>query len=254
MDLPAFVPKDLRQLARFVPARGWDAIAWRPLLASLRDVSVSYATGRGVSALREACASEVPGLRFTHHVPRPRRLEALTDPVRRRRAGDELLRLYFAQWRVDEGLFLDLRAGQLGLDDDDRLLFAPNGLWIRLRPEFRQGMIDLYRSFYTDDGEAFRAALRRMGLAAPGMAPEAEAQLEAKLRAHFGLDQSAQRFSIDRFQASFDDLFAFFVDHGYTLHIDFVFVGFYLITLYLTLDELGEAHDVRAICREVLAS
>ena len=253
MDLPAFVPRDLRQLARFVPARGWDAIAWKPLLGSLRDLSVRYATGRGVPALRAACAPQVPDLRFTHFVPRPRRLDALTDAARRRRAGDELLRLYFAQWRVDEGLFLDLRAQQLGLDDEGHLLFAPNGLWIRLRPEFRLGMVDLYRSFYTDDAEAFRAALRRMGLAAPGLAPAAEQALEDKLRAHFGLEQDAQRFSIDRFKASFDDLFAFFVDHDYTLHSDFVFVGFYLITLYLTLDELGEAHDVRGICSEVLA-
>lgn len=254
MELPAFVPKDLRQLARFVPAQGWDAIAWRPLLGSLRDLSLRYATGRGAAELRAACSREVPELRFTHFVPRPRRLDALAEPERRRRAGDELLRLYFAQWRVDEGLFLDLRARQLGLDDAGRLMFAPNGLWIRLRPEFRLGMIDLYRSFYTDDAEAFRAALRRMGLVAPGMAADAEQALEDKLRAHFGLDQSAQRFSIDRFEASFDDLFAFFVEQGYTLHSDFVFVGFYLITLYLTLDELGEAHDTRAICRAVLAA
>lgn len=252
MNIPAFVPHDLRQLLRFVPSRGWDAIAWRPLLGSLRDLSVRYVTGEGVPALRRACEPVVPGVRLVPFVRRSRRLVAVEASEARRRAGDDLLRLYFGQWRVDEGLFIDLRAAHLGLDDDGALQFAPNGLWIRLRPEFRAGMIDLYRSFYRDDGDAFRQALRRMGLVAPGLSAPAEAALEGKLRDHFGLDQTAQRFSIDRFKASFDDLFEFFVAHDYTLHSDFVFVGFYLITLYLTLEGLGQAHDVRGICREML--
>lgn len=252
MKIPAFVPRDLRELLRFVPTRGWDALEWRPLLSTLRSLSLRYATNQGVPELRRACAAAAPGVRFVHLVPRSRRLEGLADPAARRRAGDELLRLYFAQWRVEEGLFVDLRPVHLGLGTDGTLEFAPNGLWVRLRPEFRAGMVDLYRSFYRDDAEAFRAALRRMGLSSPDLAPEAEAALEEKLRAHFGLDQTAQRFSIDRFRASFDDLFAFFVDHGYRLHSDFVFVGFCLITLYLALEAGGQEHDVRTICREVL--
>ena len=51
---------------------------------------------------------------------------------------------------------------------------------------------------------------------------------------------------------SFDELFAFFVSHQYKLHSDFVFVGFYLITLYLTLEQLGQSHNVRKICADVL--
>ena len=69
---------------------------------------------------------------------------------------------------------------------------------------------------------------------------------------NFGISQSRQRFAIDSFKASFDELFDFFLAHDYTLHSDFVWVGFYLITLYLTLEEGGQAHDVRAICEEVL--
>jgi hypothetical protein len=47
-------------------------------------------------------------------------------------------------------------------------------------------------------------------------------------------------------------LFAFFIEQDYNLHSDFVFVGFYLITLYLTLEQLGQSHNVRKICADVL--
>ncbi len=51
MELPGFLPEELRQLARFVPARGWDAVEWRPMLASLRSVSWRFVSGTGVRAL-----------------------------------------------------------------------------------------------------------------------------------------------------------------------------------------------------------
>jgi hypothetical protein len=113
-------------------------------------------------------------------------------------------------------------------------------------------MVALYRSFYSDDDGAFDAALRQMGMLRPGLGKRAERELKALLQAHFGIDQRAQRFSIDRFKASFDELFEFFIEHDYKLGSDFVFVGFYLITLYLTLEQGGQAHDVRRICSEVL--
>jgi predicted unusual protein kinase regulating ubiquinone biosynthesis (AarF/ABC1/UbiB family) len=170
---------------------------------------------------------------------------------RLRRSGDDILRLYFAQWLVSPGIFIDLRLARFGVDDAG-LLYTPNGLWIQLRPEFREGMIALYRSFYSSDDEAFDKALRQMGMLRGDLSPAAEQELKALLFQHFGIDQRSQRFSIDEFKASFDELFAFFVSHDYKLHSDFVFVGFYLITLYLTLEQLGQSHNVRKICAEVL--
>ncbi|MEE4660257.1 MAG: hypothetical protein V2J89_07305, partial [Halieaceae bacterium] len=170
----------------------------------------------------------------------------------RQRAGDQLLALYFTQWRVDAGLFLDLRPRFLGLDPDGVLRFAPNGLWIRLRPSFREGMLSLYGSFYSDDAGQFDAALRRMGMLHEGLSTAQATELKALLRNHFGLDQSAQSFSIDAFKASFDELFAFFVQHDYKLHSDFVFAGFCLITLYISLENCGQRHNVRQICSRSL--
>ena len=177
-------------------------------------------------------------------------LTDISDNHALRRYGNGVLHLYFSQWLVDEGLFIDLRSARFGVSND-RLEFSPNGLWIRLRPEFRLGMLALYRSFYMADDVAFETALQQMGMLQPGMPPETRSELKTLLYNHFGIDQREQRFSIDAFKSSFDKLFAFFTDHNYKLHSDFVFVGFYLITLYLTLEQCGQSHDVHKICSAV---
>lgn len=251
MQLPGFIPEELRQLARFVPLRGWDAIEWKPLLGSMRSVSWRYVTGRGVSQLRRATEDTFADVVLADDLDDTVPLAEVSDAKHVQEFGDDILRLYFAQWLVEDGLFLDLRPNRFGVGDGD-LVYAPNGLWIKLRPEFREGILALYRSFYSTDEAAFADALRQMGMLRPGLSQASESELKELLHAHFGIDQSAQRFSIDTFKASFDDLFEFFIDNEYKLHSDFVWVGFYLITLYLTLEHGGQAHNVREICSEIL--
>jgi len=251
MRLPGFIPEELRQLARFVPTTGWDAIEWRPMLSAMRQVSWQFMTGRGVRKLRGATAETVSAVTLTDDLYEAEPLQGVEDADRLQALGDDILHLYFGQWLVDDGLFLDLRPARFGVRGDE-LLYEPNGLWIRLRSEFREGMVALYRSFYSDDDSAFENALRQMGMLKPGLSQSAESELKELLHAHFGVDQSAQVFRIDDFKASFDELFAFFIANDYKLHSDFVFVGFYLITLYLTLEQGGQPHDTRRICSDVM--
>ncbi len=251
MRLPGFIPEELRQLARFVPLRGWDAIEWKPLLGSMRTVSWRYVTGHGIRALRRSSEDAFSHLVLADDLDAAETLADIRSHKRLRQIGDDILRLYFAQWLTEDGLFLDLRSSRFGVQEG-RLLYAPNGLWIKLRPDFRDGILSLYRSFYSTDDSAFEAALRQMGMLRAGLSATAERELKNLLHAHFGIDQRAQRFSIDKFKNSFDDLFAFFIANDYKLHSDFVWVGFYLITLYLTLEQGGQAHNVRQICSETL--
>lgn len=251
MRMPGFVPEDLRQLARFVPLRGWDAVEWKPLMRSLQQISFRFVTGRGIKRLANHTTATTPGIQIVSSIERDAAIDEVDAPSALQRVGDELLKLYFAQFLVDEGLFLDLRSSRLGLAEET-LQFAPNGLWIQLRSEFREGMLALYRSFYGADDQAFEDALRQMGMLPEELSEEAASELKELLYVHFGVQQDAQHFSIDNFKQSFDQLFEFFTRHDYKLHSDFVFVGFYLITLYLTLEKCGQAYDVRGICAEVL--
>jgi predicted unusual protein kinase regulating ubiquinone biosynthesis (AarF/ABC1/UbiB family) len=251
VKLPGFLPQELRQLARFVPLRGWDAVEWKPLLGSMRSVSWRFVTGNGVKALRKASQDVISDVTLVDSLDGLEPLSEVSETSRLQLFGDNILSLYFSQWLVEDGLFLDLRPAHFGVHED-QLMFCPNGLWIQLRPDFRDGMLALYRSFYSDDDDAFDAALRQMGMIRAGMSRSSESELKDLLENHFGVDQSAQHFSIDVFKASFDDLFAFFLENNFKLHSDFVWVGFYLITLYLNLEQGGQEHDVHTICSDVL--
>lgn len=240
------LPNDLKQLLSFVPTRGWDAIEWRPLLRELRRISWQLASQRGVDRLARSLGETSDAVRLGRA---DSSLDLQSLPARRRKAaGDAILRLYFAQWRNPRGLFLDLRPARFSADEE-ALYFQPSGLWTQLEDDFRLGMIDLYRGFYSDDADLLDEALWRMGFLREDLSTAEADELRGLLQAHFGADQKAQRFAIDDFRASFDDLFNFFIEHDYRLRADFVMVGFYLITLYLVLEQLGQPHDVRRICQ-----
>jgi hypothetical protein len=114
-------------------------------------------------------------------------------------------------------------------------------------------MVNLYSAFYGSDETALDQALEQLGMLRNDLPESARQELKDLLRAHFGnAAEGRQQFAIEPFKASFDELFDFFLRHGYRLHADFVVVGFYLITLYLTLEQTGQSHDVRGICMAAL--
>lgn len=53
-------------------------------------------------------------------------------------------------------------------------------------------------------------------------------------------------FKINHFMRSFDSLFLFLRREKITLSEDFLFLGVMLLTLYLHLESLGGAYDVKA--------
>ena len=245
MKLP-LLPDDLAQLIAFVPARGWDALEWRPLLRELRRISVQLATRRGVRGLAERTTALTDAVTLSDATRDASALEQLNSR-QRRAAGDAILRFYFAQWRNPGGLFLDLRPARFRWQRG-RLHFSPSGLYAQLDEGFRAAMIDLYQGFYLPDEKRLDSALFRLGFLHDGLGPADADTLRGLLRVHFGTSTSAQRFSVEEFKASFDALFDFFIAHDYRLPTDFVLVGFYLITLYISLDSLGARHDVRRLC------
>jgi len=241
-----FLPEELRQLLVFVPTHGWHAIDWRPLLRELRRISVRLATQRGVRKLAGQAGGLVDGVELRAALPDGGGIADLSARERKG-TGDLLLRFYFAQWRNPHGLFLDLRPSRLAWQDG-RLTIGPNGLYAELPDDFREGMRDLYLGFYRPDEELLDDALHRLGFLHDGLGAEAAGALKRLLRQHFGAASQDQHFSIDEFRESFNALFDFFVAENYRLPPSFVLVGFYLITLYISLEMLDARHDVRTLC------
>lgn len=247
--LQALLPRDLRELVAFVPTRGWDAIEWRPLLDQLRRISWQLASRKGVNKL----AASVSGLTDAMIIDGRSGpgLESL-DATERKAAGDRILRFYFAQFSNPRGQFLDFRDSRF-VATDGAIAFRPSGLYATLADDFRVGMLDLYRGFYAPDEELLDDALYRMGFLNDELSDGEADELRGLLQRHFGADQRAQAFSIEVFRESFNALFDFFIDKGYSLRSDFVLVGFYLITLYLVLEFLGQEHDVKALWEQEMA-
>ena len=241
-----FLPEDLRQLLAFVPTHGWHAIDWRPLLRELTTISAQLATQRGVADLAEHCSGLTSGVFIDATIEEGDTLDTLSERERKA-AGDALLRLYFAQWRSEKGFFLDLRPARLRWRNGE-LVLKPSGLYTQLDDGFRRGMIDLYRGFYRPDDALLESAMKDLGFLHSDVGKEERRQLTTLLREHFGSASTRQSFSIETFRASFNTLFEFFVDHNYHLAPAFVLVGFYLITLYLSLESLGQEHNVKALC------
>ncbi|EAQ97590.1 hypothetical protein [Congregibacter litoralis] len=241
------LPRDLRQLLGFVPGHGWDAIEWRPLLKQMRRMAWQVTSGAGVSLLVRSIPP-IPGLQIKKASGVA--LSELTK-AQRKATGDTILYFYFRQFLNPQGMFLDLRYSRF-VKNRAQLHFLPNGLHAQLDSKFRLGMIDLYRGFYSPDPELLDRALYDMGFLRKDLGPEETEELRGLLQAHFGSQQRSQRFSIEVFKESFNALFDFFIEHDYQLRSDFVMVGLYLITLYLVLEDLGQSHDVKAICERAL--
>lgn len=237
------IPKDIAELLAFVPTRGWTAIEWRSLLGQLRQISWQLSSGKGVRNLAVS-ANALSDAVLVQASPESN-LSAL-GKRQKQSSGDAILRFYFAQFKNREGLFLDFREQRFTVKDGI-VRFRPNGLHVKLDEDFRLGMLDLYRGFYQPDAALLDQALHRMGLLHDGLESGKVKALKKLLEQHFGSQQRSQAFTLSTFRQSFNALFDFFIDNDYSLRSDFVLVGFYLITLYLVLESLGQAHDVKAL-------
>lgn len=167
----------------------------------------------------------------------------------KRKAGEAVLKLYFSQLRNEDGLCLDLRPKHF--DCKDNLRFSPNNVWFHFNSSFRLALIDLYRGFYHERDDLFDSALSKIGLTR-GLEADQKERLNDLFRTHFGPgDQHEVVFDLEHFKDSFYELFKFFVDHEVELDKDFMFLGTYLVSLYMNLEKLSIPLDVRNVFLEV---
>jgi hypothetical protein len=168
----------------------------------------------------------------------------------RKAYGEAILSLYFAQLNNPEGLCLDLRSKHFMLEND-QLLWSPNSSWYQWDEEFRVGVNKIYQGYYFSDNELFLNGLSHLGLT-DGLNKEKTQKLQELFFAHFGPGEQDQvKFEVNKFSDSFYELFRFFIDNQMKLHTDFMFLGIYLVTLYLNLQQLDVALNVRKSFMEV---
>jgi hypothetical protein len=208
--------------------------AARGLIASSRDAAGMRAAARAIADRLDARGIPIRlDLEGAGDTATPARRSSLDARVAR---GQLILRLYFEQLLGAEVSLLDLRGARFTMRRDT-WVWSPARGFARWDPAFLDAIRQMYRGFYADDDDAFRAALAALRL-------DAAADLFLD---HFGAgDQTAVRFEMAHFTKSFHAVFVRCRERGIRLHPNFVPLGVFLAALYEHLEGLDVPLDVRA--------
>lgn len=244
MSIMQFLPSLVRELLKHVPKLGFEVTDWEGVR---RDAPIM--------AARLLSQSGVPGLKKTQGAVfssflsfDPPSASVLSDP---QEFGDLLLRYYFSQLEIDDGVFLDLRPEHFS-QSPGKLHFRPNGFWYRFTPGFRNALLELYDGFYFDREDLFEKGLRGTGLLADSWSHEDRERMKSLFRSHFGSARDLpMRFNLEDFQKTFLSVFEFLMEKKVSLSSEFMLFGAYLVTLYLALQKAGGNHEVGRIYREL---
>ena len=165
--------------------------------------------------------------------------------------GEDILKIYFAQIYSPHGLALDLRIHHMESSNEGNV-FHPTTLWTKVDPAFQLGLIHMYRGFYLQDDSQLELGLVETGLLKPYWENETKEELKQLLKSHFGnsLEQD-MIFRLDHFNASFLKLARFLIANKVKISHDFMYLGIYLVSLYIGLETIKTPLPVSRIFKEI---
>jgi hypothetical protein len=233
-------PKVIAEIIGNIPTIAFKTVSWTEFLGASSKTVKRYAKGDVDPKLYSELSKLLPN-----------QIELIsnlrTEPMSLVTAKN-VLRIYFLQFKNPQGLFLDLRASHFQ-EVGETTHWKPNALYHQLQENFRLGILKLYQGFYTDDLDLFYQAMDEIGLT-KGLNQSKKEELKNLFYSHFG-DSEHTTFKISSFNESFFKIFEFFMQHKIKLQTDFIFLGAYLVTLYMHLERYDEAINVKEIYHEV---
>jgi hypothetical protein len=150
--------------------------------------------------------------------------------------GEHLLRFFFFQIYSHDTLFLDLRAERFtNSENGHEIVFRPLPLWVKWRPDFVQGIRQLYDGFYRGDATLYKQAACDLGIVAA---------CDVFDKAFGGEKKHASTYAIAEFRTTFHEVFLRCRHAKVAFHPDFITLGIALATLYDHLETLGGSYDV----------
>lgn len=234
-----WIPADYRDLLDFISPAAFKVIEWKSAISDLSSLSSGALFG---SSEKEKLIENVQPLFPESVIIGSGKGNDEFDP---QFLGQRILEIYFGQFRSEKGLFLDLRLSNFS-KDKEKYHFTPSNLIYTFSENFRNGMLLTYDGFYLEDDSSLRKGMEMTGLLPKDADEDLFKETRDLLFAHFDTaDEQPIRFDIAKFRSSFHDLFMHLKKHDLTLPADFLFLGFYLVTLYLALENLGEEYPVK---------
>jgi len=230
-------PGFLKEILPYISPRVFDLMDIPTVALNMGKLSVQYMFSQGVEKAKGDLDGFLPekiGFESTK--------EGSVDPKEK---GEALLELYFTQVLLGKTIFLDLRPGRF--KEGDFLEWSPNGLHCRFNKNFHRGLSNMYIGFYQDKTELYEKGLGQIGLISSQDSEGDRNEMMKIFNEHFGDgNQESVSFEMEHFVSSFHQIFDRIFHQNKKLSEDFVYLGIYLVTLYLNLEKNGEALNVRA--------
>ncbi len=231
-------PGFLKDILPYISPRVFDLIDIPTVVLNMGKISYQYMFSKGIERGKSGLEKFLPSVISFSAID--------GDALSTKEKGEAILELYFLQVLVGKKIFLDLRPGRFR-EEAGGLIWSPNGLHCDLKNDFQTGLVNLYSGFYQNNQDSYEKGLAQIGLISEGDTQEERAEMMRIFNDHFGDgDQEAVKFEMKHFVDSFHQIFDRIFHQHKKLSEDFVYLGIYLVTLYLHLEKNGEALNVRA--------
>ena len=246
----SFLPRGFRSLLDYISPAAFEVIDWTAALKKTGRISKEIVFETSVERVKAEFRNHLPaGIQFADKDLSDVVYENHLNQTSKKEFGQKLLVLYFQQIFSVNEIFLDLRkerfSRSLSETCEETLSWKPNGLWVEFSDEFLKGLRLLYQGFYEQNETSLDLGLSMLALYSDAMSLQEKSELKGLLEIHFGQGRTApMKFEVAHFMRSFDNLFLFLKRNNMKLSEDFLFLGIYILTLYLHLEILDESFDV----------
>jgi hypothetical protein len=176
---------------------------------------------------------------------------APADALLTKEDGEKILKVYFSQFfEKNLPIHIDLRKNSFS--KAGTLYWTPSKINYTFSQKFLDGVCSLYLGFYFDNAEKFEDGLTQLGMINKSMTEVQKNSMKELFLNHFGEGKVATvKFSLKKLQASFNEIFSYFLKEDIPLNPEFAILGVYLVTLYLTLEDIPEALNVSEVFNDI---
>lgn len=201
-------------------------------------------SAKGALEIREQLTKTIPK---NFHIQ-----DSLTQSELTKNDGKNILKLYFILIMKSDHVFLDFRkkhfAHESVKNSDARLIWVPGNLWAKFDPHFLEGLRQVYRGYYGNDDALFELGLEGCGLIKASWPREQKEEVKAVFLKHFSNGRTDEiSFDLSILKNSFTEIFKTLLKNKITLDKNFLYLGVMLITLYMTMSEIGGLYNTSDI-------
>lgn len=165
--------------------------------------------------------------------------------------GEKILKIYFSQL-FEKNLLVHIDLRKSSFSKSDMLCWIPSRINYTFSQKFLDGVCSLYSGFYFDNTEKFEEGLTQLGMINAAMSEMQKNNMKELFLNHFGEGKTAAvKFSLKKLQASFNEIFSYFLKEDIPLNPEFAILGVYLVTLYLTLEDIPDALNVSEVFNDI---